>query len=119
MKNSRSVLPVLFSLLMLICVLFIVWYLPSVGERRFLLQDVQKSLETSIGRERKQQHEYDETVAALSEVQKDLDRILPLAEAAKAEVKALKEERNGLREEKKQFEAQHDSPVSQEVEVHE
>ena len=119
MKSSRSVFPVLFSLLMLICVLFVVWYLPSVGERRFLLQDVQKSLETSIGRERKQQHEYDETVAALSEVKEELDRLLPLADAARAEVKALKEERNGLREEKKLLEARHDSSVSQEAEVHE
>ena len=53
---------------MLLFVVFLIWYLPSVGQRRFMLEDVRKSLETSQGRERKQQYEYDETVAALPEV---------------------------------------------------
>ena len=119
MKSSRSAFPFLFSLVMLICVLFIAWYLPSVGERRFLLQDVQKSLETSVGRERKQQHEYDQTVAALSAVNSELERLLPLAEDAKAEVKTLKEERNRLRDEKKLLESQQIDAAEQEAESHE
>ena len=69
--KHKSCLPVLFTLVMLACVLFLVWYLPAIGQRRFSLEDVQKSLETSLGRERKQQYEYDETVAAI-----------PLTEAA-------------------------------------
>ena len=95
---------VFFTVIMLICVLFIVWYLPAVSQRRFQLEDTQKSLETSLGRERKQQSEYDETVAALPEVEAELERVLPLTEAAKEEVKSLKKERKALRKEKKELE---------------
>ena len=83
------------------------------------LEDVQKSLETSQGRERKQQHEYDETVAAIPETEAELERIRPLAEAAKDEVKALKDERKKLRQEKKELEAGSDSSGSEEVSEHE
>ena len=105
MKKTDPFLPVAFSLLMLIFVLFIVWYLPSINRLRFSLQDTVKSLETSRGRERKQQYEYDEAESALPQVQEELDRILPLCEAAKLEVKALKEERKKLRNERKELES--------------
>ena len=100
-KNNR--LAVLFAIVMLICVLFIVWYLPAVSQRRFQIGDIRKSLETSQGRERKQQSEYDETVAALPEVEAELERVLPLTEVAKEEVKSLKKERKALRKEKKEL----------------
>jgi len=118
MKTARSVFPVVFSLIMLICVLFLIWYLPAVSERRFQLEDIQKSLETSQGRERKQQHEYEETVAAIPEVQAELDRVLPLAEAAQQEVKSLKAERKTLREQKKVLESPSSSPETREVDDH-
>ena len=117
--KRKTIFPVLFSLIMLICVLFIVWYLPSVGSLRFRLEDVRKSLETSQGRERKQQHEYDETVAAIPETEAELEQILPLTEAAKDEVKALKDERKNLRKEKKELESAPGSSVSEEVTDHE
>ena len=117
--KRRSFIPVLFSVVMLICVFFLVWYLPSVGMRRFKLEDVQKSLETSQGRERKQQHEYDEAVAGLPEVQAELDRILPLSEAAQQEVKDLKAERKKLREEKQQLESYLPAAAAEEVTDHE
>ena len=63
--KKNSTMAVLFTVIMLACVMFIVWYLPAVSQRRFQLVDVQKSLETSLGRERKQQSEYDETVASM------------------------------------------------------
>ena len=119
MKNSKSFLPVLFTLIMLFCVMFIAWYLPSVNQRRFQLEDIQKSLETSQGRERKQQHEYDETVAEIPKVQDELDRILPLTESAQTEVNNLKAERKKLREEKKELESQSTSSDSLEVTDHE
>lgn len=102
--KKGSAYAVFFTVIMLICVLFIVWYLPAVSQRRFQLEDTQKSLETSLGRERKQQSEYDETVAALPEVEAELERVLPLTEAAKEEVKSLKKERKALRKEKKELE---------------
>ena len=102
--KKGSAYAMFFTVIMLICVLFIVWYLPAVSQRRFQLEDTQKSLETSLGRERKQQSEYDETVAALPEVEAELDRVLPLTEVAKEEVKSLKKERKALRKEKKELE---------------
>ena len=102
--KKGSAYAMFFTVIMLICVLFIVWYLPAVSQRRFQLEDTQKSLETSLGRERKQQSEYDETVAALPEVEAELERVLPLTEAAKEEVKSLKKERKALRKEKKELE---------------
>ena len=112
--KRRSFLPVLFAFVMLVCVLFIIWYLPAVSDRRFRLEDVQKSLETSMGRERKQQYEYDETVKALPEAEAELERLIPLAAAAEEEVQSLKKERKMLRNEKKELENAASS-VQQEV----
>ena len=98
-----------FCIVMLLFVVFIAWYLPSVGALRFQLEDVQKSLETSRGREKKQQIEYDETVEAIPTAQSELDRLLPLAEEASQSVKSLKDERKILRNEKKELENQLES----------
>ena len=106
MKTSRSSLPVFFAIVMILFVLFIVWYLPSSGELRFRIDDVGKSIETSRGRERKQQYEYDETVSAIPEVQAEIDRVRPLAEAAALEITELKAERKRLRAVKKDLDAQ-------------
>ena len=102
--RKKPILPVLFTVIMLVCVLFVIWYIPSVSTRRFQLEDVQKSLETSRGRERKQQAEYEETVAALPEAEAELESLKPQMEAAQEEVKNLKAERKKLREEKKELE---------------
>ncbi len=112
--KKTSILAVTFTFVMLICVLFVIWYLPSVSQRRFQLEDIQKSLETSLGRERKQQSEYDETVSSIPVVEAELEQVLPQTEAAKAEVKALKKERKALRSEKKELEGSV-SPDPQEV----
>ena len=104
MNRRKSVFPVIFVLVMLLCVLFIAWYLPAVSDLRFRLQDTNISLETSQGRERKQQHEYDETVTALAEAREELARVQPLADQAADEKNAMKEERKQLRQEKKELE---------------
>ena len=104
MSRKSSFLALLFLCIMFVFVLFAVWYLPSAGTLRFQLDDVQKSLETSFGREKKQQMEYDEVAAALPAAQEELDRLLPLAEEAQNTVKSLKEERKTLRQEKKDLE---------------
>ena len=104
MKTGRS-FSVLFALVMIVFVCFIVWYLPAAGNLRFQLQDTELSLETSRGRERKQQHEYDTVVKEIPEKQAELDRILPLSAAAEEEVKKLKEERKELRKRKKELES--------------
>ena len=104
MNRRKSVFPAIFVLVMLLCVLFIAWYLPAVSDLRFRLQDANVSLETSQGRERKQQHEYDETVSALAEAREELARVQPLADQAADEKNAMKEERKQLRQEKKELE---------------
>lgn len=104
MNRRKSLFPVFFVLVMLLCVLFVAWYLPSVSDLRFRLQDAQISLETSQGRERKQQHEYDEAVEALAAAREELSLVQPLADQAAEEKKAMKEERNSLRKTKKELE---------------
>jgi len=98
--------PLFFTVVMLVTVLFLAWYIPSVCERRFQLEDVRKSLETSQGRERKQQYEYDKVLEEIPEVQAELDRIQPVKEAAEKEMKDLKSQRKKLRAEKKELEEQ-------------
>ena len=78
MNRRQIICGSLCSVVMLLCVLFISWYLPTVSTLRFSLEDRKISLETSQGRERKQQHEYDEAVSAIPEVQEELEISVPL-----------------------------------------
>ena len=119
MNRRKSVFPVIFVLVMFLCVLFISWYLPAVSGLRYRLQDAKVSLETSQGRERKQQHEYDEVVAAIPEVQAELDSILPLSTSAAEEVKNLKAERKQLRERKNELEAAQNTEAAEGDQSHE
>ena len=104
--NQRSIFPAVFAVVMLVTVLFLVWYIPAVSGLTFQLDDLQKSLETSQGRERKQQYEYDKVVSEIPEIQAELDLIRPQTEAAEQEVLELKAERKKLRNEKKELEQQ-------------
>ena len=104
--SRKSFFPFLFSLIMLAAVLFLAWYIPAVSSRAFQLDDLQKSLETSRGRERKQQYEYEKVVAEIPEIQAELDQVQPQTEAAEAEFDELKAERKKLRKEKKELEKQ-------------
>lgn len=103
MKKDNSFFRVLFILVMFLCVLFTLWYIPSVRMRRFILQDTQSKLESMQGQVRKQKYEYDQTVAALPDVLAELDRIKPLSEEKEEAVRTLKDERKRLRNEKKEL----------------
>ena len=103
-KGNRIIAGV-FACVMFVFVLFMVWYVPNHSERVFQLQDVAKSVETSHGRERKQQYEYDEAAAELPEVLSELEEIQPQADAAAQKVAELKEERKKLRLEKEELES--------------
>ena len=113
MKRKGSFLPVLFTVVMLVFVFFIAWCLPSSGHLRFRLEDIQKSLETSQGRERKQQNEYDEAAASILETETELARLTPLCDTVREEVQALKEEKKRLKEEKKSL-TEEKTPESEE-----
>ena len=114
MKKS-GFFPVLFSVVMLVFIVFMVWYVPSVSSLSFRLQDAEKSLETSQGRERKQQYEYDKAVEDIGRLQSELDDLLPQAEAAEEEYAVLKKERNKLRKEKRNLLKQQDGTQAEEV----
>lgn len=101
---KHSPIPALFAAIMLIFVLFAVWYLPTAALQRATLTDLDLSLETSYGRERKQQAEYDEVVAELPEVRTRLEALLPESEAAEQAKEELKARKKELKAEKKELE---------------
>lgn len=105
MIRRKTLFPVLFVIIMLIFTVFVAWFLPSVSNLRFRLQDTQISLETSHGRERKQQHEYDETVADLHTVREELAQLQPQIDQAEADTKELKAERKELRRRLKELQS--------------
>ena len=106
MKDARtSPLVIVLTLVLLLCALFLIVYVPAMAWRQFQLDDTALSLETSQGRERKQQYEYDEVTAALPETRAKLAEVQPLADEAAAKVAELKARRKELRAEKKELEA--------------
>ena len=106
MKDARiSPLIIVLTLALLLCALFLIVYVPAMAWRQFQLDDTALSLETSQGRERKQQYEYDEVTAALPETRAELAEVQPLADEAAAKVAELKARRKELRAEKKELEA--------------
>ncbi len=100
MGKTEKILMWVFACIMLVFCLFLGWYIPSRGELDFQLADIELSLETSYGREKKQQYEYDEVTAELPLTRAELTETQPLADEAAAVVTALKEERKTLRAEK-------------------
>ena len=86
------------TVMLIVCVLVAVFAVDQV-RLRAQIADLTLSLETSRGREARQSHEYDEAVAALPLAQEELARVEPLAEAAKAEEKELRQQRKDIRAE--------------------
>jgi len=113
MKNK--LLSFTFAMIMLLFVLFVLWYIPSESSLRFQLQDVSKSYETSQGRERKQQKEYDDAASAIPETESAIASIRPLADAAQHEVSELKAQRKKLRNEKAELEELLEKQIQEEA----
>ena len=93
MRKSNTALVWGFTIVLILCCLFLVWFVPTRSNLDFQLADIEKSLDTSRGRERKQQYEYDEVVAELPRIQAELAQTQPLADEAAAAVAELKEKR--------------------------
>ena len=106
MKKSGRSLARVFAAVMLLFCLFLAWYVPTNARLDQRIDDLERSIESARGRERKQQKEYEEITARLPEAKAELEETQPLAEAAAAEVEALKAERKLLREEKQKLEEQ-------------
>ena len=105
MKKSGRILAVSFAALMIVFVSFMVWYLPSAASLRSQLVDIENSLETSRGRERKQSYEYDRVTEKIPLVRAELEEFLPLLREAEDRVSALKAEKKDLKGKKKDLEA--------------
>lgn len=86
-------------LVMLACCCVTCWYVVTTDQLESRRTELTQKLETSMGRERKQQAEYDQVLQQLPEQDAALEQLLPQAEAAKAEADALKAQRKTLRAE--------------------
>ena len=104
MKKRIAVFPLLCALFLFVFALFMIWYIPSMSSLRASTADTRQSLETSRGRENKQQSEYDRAVEELPEVQARLEEMKPLAAQAEENVSVLKARRKELRAEKNALE---------------
>ena len=105
MKDKKNVFAWTFASVMLLFSLELILWIPVRNGLDFRLADTRLSLETSRGRERKQQMEYDEVTRRLPEARAELAELQPRADAAAEQVKVLKERRKELRAEKKALEA--------------
>ena len=110
MKKRISVFGIFCVVFFFIFAAFMAWYLPSMSSVRSKTAETRQNLETSEGRERKQQAEYDKAVEELPLVQADLEEKNPLADAAEQTVSDLKARRKELRSEKEKLEKEAGSP---------
>ena len=106
MKNRSSAFSICCALVLIAFTVFMFWYIPSVTSLRSSIEEAEQNLETSRGRENKQQYEYDKAVEELPQVQADLAEKAPLAEEAEAKVAELRERKKQLNAEKQELEAQ-------------
>lgn len=91
--------------MLLICALLAFFAVDQV-RLRAEIADLTISLDTSRGREARQKHEYDAVVAALPAARAELERVQPLADAAKAEENELRQQRKDIRAENAALQAQ-------------
>ena len=93
---------------------FMAWYIPSVSSVRSKIEQTQRDLDTSRGREDKQQAEYNKAVEELPVVRAELQEKEPLAEEALKTIEVLKARRKELRAEKKALESESSPEASAE-----
>ena len=104
MKRRLSWTARLFIAVLLVFSMAMAAFTTARSSLDFGLEDTARSLETSRGRERKQQYEYDEAARQLPLTRAELEEVQPQADAAAEEVRQLKEQRKALRAEKKALE---------------
>lgn len=89
-----------FPIVLFLFAAFLAWYIPSYASIRFSLTDAHLSLETSQGRERKQEAEFAQVQAELPSVRERMEELAPQAAQAEAEIAELKARRKELRKQK-------------------
>lgn len=106
MQHMPGWLRTLFVTIMYLTCAVLCWYAVSQYTLRFQVEDLSLSLETSRGREVKQQYEYDQVVAQLPQVQAQVEELEPQAAEAQAREQELRARRKELRAEIAQLEEQ-------------
>ncbi len=114
MRKKFPRFPLLFACIMLFLALIWMILIPYRSVLSFQQEDLVLSLETSYGRERKQQHEYDEVTVKLPETREELEQLQPQAEAVQEEVAELKALRKELRAKLKKLRESADQASGQE-----
>ena len=119
MKKRMSVFTSISVVFLFVFAAFLAWYIPSQASVLTGIEETKRSLETSRGRENKQQDEYDKAVQELPLIQAELQEKKPLAQQSEAVVSDLKTRRNEPRHEKEELEQKlSESAAAQEVENH-
>ena len=104
MNTSARWFTILFVVIMAVTCLWIIVWVPVNALLDFRLSEAAMDLETSQGRERKQDYEYAQVSETLPLTQQELAEAGPRAELLLEEVTELKARRKELRAEKKRLE---------------
>ena len=105
MKKRISLFSTFCVVFFFVFAAFMAWYIPSISSVRSKTVQTQRDLETSRGREEKQQAEYNKAVEELPVVRAELLEKAPASEEALKTIEDLKTRRKELRAEKKALEA--------------
>ena len=104
MNTFSRCFTVFFVIIMMISCLWLIVWVPLNAYLDFRLSEAAMDLETSQGRKRKQDFEYNQVVEAIPLTRQELDEAQPRADSLLQEVTDLKASRKELRAEKKRLE---------------
>lgn len=96
---------VFVAVMLLVCA-WLAFFAVDQARLKAQIADLTLSLETSRGREARQNHEYDEAITALPLAQEKLAKVEPLAQAAKERETELRQQRKDIRAENAALETQ-------------
>ena len=102
MKNRF--VSVVFILVLLLFSFFMIFYLPAYSSLQYRIDDTVLSLDTSKGRENKQQYEYDQVLSEIPVLKQEIQNKEPIASAAEEYIAELKLKRKELRARKNELE---------------
>ena len=96
---------VFVTVMLLVCA-WLAFFAVDQARLKAQIADLTLSLETSRGREARQNHEYDEAITALPLAREELAKMEPLAQVAKERETELRQQRKDIRAENAALETQ-------------
>ena len=103
-KFASRLLAFLVVLVMGAATAVLIWYTVDAPSLQAQIADKKESLDTALGRERKQQAEYEKAVADVAAANEKLSSLQAEAESAAASADAQKTERKKLKNQKQELE---------------